>query len=554
MDKKFALTALVLLLLFSAIVPNATYCQSPPPTNPYVYVLVWSDDYLLLKPAILTYKQDLENVGFSVEIKSNIVWPFLPNTAEGIRELLQNEALTHEMAGVLLVGDVPYASYEMEIEGYNYTFPNDQFYMDLDGNWSDFDGNGIYDMHTNETGDLEPEIWVGRLFASTVPGDETELLINYFDKNHRFRTGELTLPRRALAYIDDDFLNPGADKANSSLRMIYGNETTLVIDRETTNATHYKNMLNDTLGFEWLHLESHGNFKNHAFKTSGGWTYISSSQIQSVDPRAFFYNILACDSADFTRRNMTIALAYIGGAYIFADTYGLLVVSSTKPGAMTSYSDFYKPVSEGKCVGQAFKEWFEKHGELSPLYHYGLTILGDPTLRTPRVYNQTRDIGITSVAASDSHYGLTEVPSGWNITIDVAVRNEGVFVEKFNVTVYSDNNTVVEHAVTVFPGARNLTFVWDTTGVAEGEYTIEAEVSMVLGENDTDDNTMVDGTIRVRIMGDLNDDGVINILDLKRVKLAYSGYIVEPFADIDGNGEVNILDVKIEKLIYSGIL
>jgi len=551
MDKKFVLMALVSLLLFSVTVPNATYCQSPP-TNPYVYVLVWSNDYLLLQPAISTYKQDLENAGFSVEIRSNVIWPFLPNTAEGIRKLLQDEALKREIAGVLLVGNVPYARYEMEIENYTYVFPCDQFYMDLDGKWTDSDGNKIYDMHTNETGDVEPEIWAGRLFASTVPGSETDLLINYFNKNHRFRTGQLTLPRRGLAYIDDDFLVPGVDEANSSLRMIYGNETTLIIDRETTNATHYKNTLNDTLGYEWLHLESHGNFKKHAFKTSGGWTYLYSSEVRSVDPHAFFYNLLACDSTDFTCRNLTTD--YIGGAYLFANTYGLLVVGCTKPGSMGRYSDFYKPVSEGKCIGQAFKEWFEKYGELYPEFHYGMTILGDPTLQTPRVYNQTREIGITSVRASDRHHGLTEVHPGWDIAIDVTVENEGVFVEKFNVTIYSDNSTIGEYAVTVFPGARTLTFIWDTAGVGEGEYSIKVEASTVPNETNTGDNTMVDGVIRVRMRGDVDGNGEVNILDVKKVKLAYSGFIVEPLADIDGSGVIDILDLKMVKLIYSGLL
>jgi len=553
MDKEFVLIAIFLLLLFSFTVPNATYCQSSPPTNPYVYVLVWSYDYYLLRPSLLTYKQDLEDVGFSVTIRSNIVWPFLPNTAEGIRGLLRNEALTHEIAGVLLVGDVPYARYEMEIENYTYVFPCDQFYMDLDGNWTDSDGNGIYDMHTNETGDLEFEIWSGRLFASTVPGDETELLINYFNKNHRFRTGELTLPRRGLAYIDDDFLLSGADEANSSLRMIYGNETTLVTDPKITNATHYKSMLNDTFGYEWLHVESHGNFKKHAFKIGPmQWTYVSSSEVRSIDPHVFFCNLLACDSTDFTCRNITTD--YIGGAYVFANTYCLLAVGCTKPGAMSGYLDFYKPISEGKCIGQAFKEWFEKQGELYPKHHYGMTILGDPTLQTPRVYNQTRDVGVSSVVASDSHYGLTEVPSGWDITIDVTVKNEGVFVEKFNVTVYSDNNTLGEYAVTVFPGVRILTFIWDTTGVSEGEYAIKAEASPVSGETDMEDNMMVGGIITVIMRGDMDGNGIINILDVKKVKLVYSGFIEEPLADIDGSGVVDILDVKKIKLIYSGLL
>ena len=377
---------LISLLIFSATVPKTAYCQSPPPTDPYVYVLVWRyyNPYDSLCSAVSTYKQDLENAGFSVEL---IFRPYLPGDAEGIRELLQNEALTHEIVGVLMVGDVPYANYEMEIEGYNYTFPCDLYHMDLDGNWTDSDGNEVYDGHSSGEGDLEPEIWVGRLYASTMTGDEDELLINYFDKNHRFRTGELTLPRRAIAYIDDDFANFASfvDPVNSSLRMIYGDKTTLVTDPEITSAAHYKKTLNDTLGYEWLLLASHGNYKKHAFRaTPTSYEYVYSSEIRSIDPHAFFYNIMACDTADYTCRNFS-SPNYIGGSYIFADTYGLLVVGCTKPHGLWNVTDFYEPIAKGKCIGQAFKEWFEKNGELDRITSYGMIILGDPALRAGAV-------------------------------------------------------------------------------------------------------------------------------------------------------------------------
>ena len=53
---------------------------------------------------------------------------------------------------------------------------------------------------------------------------------------------------------------------------------------------------------------------------------------------------------------------------------------------------------------------------------------------------------------------------------------------------------------------------------------------------------------------DINGDGVVNILDLKKVKLAYSGYIDEPRADVNCNGVVDILDVKKVELAMSGYI
>jgi hypothetical protein len=535
--------AFTTLLLFSVTVSKGSFCQSPPQTEPYVYVLVWGD-HLLLQPAISTYEQDLENAGFSVEIPNNF-----GNAPETVREFLQTEVETHEIAGALLVGDVPYANYEMEYANSTRIFPCDLYYMDLDGNWTDSDDNGVFDMHTNETGDLEPEIWVGRLYASTITwDDEDELLINYFDKNHRFRIGDLTLPRRALAYIDDEFVY-SMENVNNSLSMIYGNETTLVIDPNTTNATDYKNRLNDTLGYEWLHLVAHGNHKKHVFKTCEGYTEVFSSDIRNIDPHVFFYNIMACNTAHYTLTD------YIGSSYLFADAYGLLVVGSTKLHHIWNVSDFYEPIAEGKCIGQALKEWLQKNGELNRFTAYGLVILGDPTLRTPRIYAQTRDIAVTSVMSNTS-----EVYSGWNVTIAVNLRNEGIFVENFNVTVYYDDNIIEKQTVNLFPKAdRTLILIWDTIGV-HGNYTLSAYATPVPGETDTADNTWAsDGKISVlKILGDINGNGRIDGGDVGKLDLIYSGFITDPVlvarGDINGDGEITGADVGKLDLIYSGVL
>ena len=449
----------------------------------YVYVLVNSTLYDALSSVFLTYTQDLEDTGFSVEIPLNF-----GNTAEAIRNFLQNEALTREIAGILLVGNVPFARFEINDTRYGYEkFPCDLYYMDLDGNWTDSDGNGVHDMHTNGTGDVEPEIWVGRLWASTMIGDEIDLLINYFTKNHRFRTGELTLPKRALGYVDDDFVESYADDINSSLRKIYDNETTLIIDTEITNAADYKNRLNDTLGYEWLHIVAHGNPYMHAFMNSSGQSNIYSWDVTSIDPHVLFYNLATCDAANYLYPD------YIGGSYIFADTYGLLAISSTKLGAMSNYTDFYGPIGEGKCVGQAFKEWFEKNGELDRFFYYGLTMLGDPTLRTPHI----RDVAVTAVIPSK-----TVVVQNHTLAVNVTVKNKHNFAEALHVIAYANTTFIENQTVADLPplATTTLTLVWDTTGVTKGNYNINATAVL------PDDSAPNDNTYACSIVVVLNDD------------------------------------------------
>jgi hypothetical protein len=95
-----------------------------------------------------------------------------------------------------------------------------------------------------------------------------------------------------------------------------------------------------------------------------------------------------------------------------------------------------------------------------------------------------------------------------------------------------------------------ITFRCNTTGVVKGNYTISAHSWPVPGETDTGDNTCTDGTITVAMVGDLNIDGVVNILDISFVARAFGS---EPNgtelprwnsnADVNGDGTVNILDV-----------
>jgi len=154
------------------------------------------------------------------------------------------------------------------------------------------------------------------------------------------------------------------------------------------------------------------------------------------------------------------------------------------------------------------------------------------------------------VAVTDVALSKTVVGQGYSVLINATVKNLGWFAENFNVTVYA-NATVIDTLVNVSLFSRNsatITFIWNTTGFTKGNYTITAYASPVPNETYTSDNTLIDGWVIV--VGDVNGDGTFNILDLKLVKLAYSGVIECPNADLDGNGVMNILDLKIAKLAY----
>jgi len=46
-----------------------------------------------------------------------------------------------------------------------------------------------------------------------------------------------------------------------------------------------------------------------------------------------------------------------------------------------------------------------------------------------------------------------------------------------------------------------------------GNYTIKAQADSLLNEYNTTDNTFIDGIIKIKILGDINGDSVVDMFD-----------------------------------------
>lgn len=86
----------------------------------------------------------------------------------------------------------------------------------------------------------------------------------------------------------------------------------------------------------------------------------------------------------------------------------------------------------------------------------------------------------------------TSVTQGETVTIDVTVENQGMQSETFGVTCYYDNAVIGTQTVTnLASGASTtLTFIWDTTSVTPGTYSINAwaDSGEVITEIDENNN------------------------------------------------------------------
>jgi hypothetical protein len=163
----------------------------------------------------------------------------------------------------------------------------------------------------------------------------------------------------------------------------------------------------------------------------------------------------------------------------------------------------------------------------------------------------TARTGVSDIAILSVHTSRTVVGQGYSLSINVTVENQGDYLESSNVTLYGNAAVIGTRENIILPkGSRTiLTFTWNTSGFAKGNYIISAYAWPVPGETDTEDNTCIEGVVTVTIPGDVDGDFNVDIFDAVQITSRY-GKIVPPVppdsnADIDGNGVVNIFDVVI---------
>ncbi|MCP4705717.1 MAG: hypothetical protein GY865_14050, partial [candidate division Zixibacteria bacterium] len=347
--------------------------SSPLRADSKICVIVNSTLYPSIEIAVTQYVADLVLEGYSVDVHTTI-----GGTPLDLRAFLQGEYALG-VNGCLLIGDLPMAWYEATCDwdppDYE-QFPCDYYYMDLDGNFYDTDINGMFDFHD---GNMEPEIYIGRLTASplTLSGDtEANLVNNYFRKNHLYRTGGLITNNRALAFIDDDWEYDG-EYINDGLEYIYCQSILFDESAETVAANYLAEL---AVGYEFVHVSVHSNYVGHYFAAPGGGGSVMNSEIYNLDPPCIFYQLFACSNARYVDPN------YMGGWYIFADSYGLAATGTTKTGSMLNFDIYYYPMGNGATIGEAYFIWWDQMitwgiTNHDVCWYYGNTLLGDPTLK-----------------------------------------------------------------------------------------------------------------------------------------------------------------------------
>lgn len=338
--------------------------------QPFLLIIVEDSLYPQINSEVAQYQSTLSSQGYGLALNS-----FAGSTPQALKNHIQQYYTpAYNLTGVVLIGNLPVAWYYHADDFDGPTeFPCDLYLMDLDGEWIDADGDGMYDEHHNGDGDTAPEIYLGRIDASNIPGDEVAITKAYFSKIQQYWNGELFHSGTGLTYTDRDWAS-GNDFRHD---IQYAYDSHEAVWWPSINRNDYVlNRLPD-ITYEFIQIACHAGHSTmrHNFSIGGAaW----SDDIRTAPPQALFYNIFTCGSFRFTDFNC------LGNAYVLNTTSpSLTAVGSTKAGSMLDFHVFYEPIGQGASFGDAFQQWFEfeapyNSGDIS--WFYGMTILGDPTL------------------------------------------------------------------------------------------------------------------------------------------------------------------------------
>jgi PKD repeat protein len=154
-----------------------------------------------------------------------------------------------------------------------------------------------------------------------------------------------------------------------------------------------------------------------------------------------------------------------------------------------------------------------------------------------------RDVAVLAVTASKNLIG-----KGFSVILNVTVENQGDYTETLNITVYANTTIIQTQTLLLTSGnTSHVTLPWNTTSFLYGNYTLSVILGFVPGENDTEDNSLIDSWVLVTIPGDADGDRDVDIFDIVLVALLYGVDELDPQfnpnCDLNSNGSIDIFDI-----------
>lgn len=158
-----------------------------------------------------------------------------------------------------------------------------------------------------------------------------------------------------------------------------------------------------------------------------------------------------------------------------------------------------------------------------------------------------RDVAILAVAPE-----LDVAYEGWIVDVNVTVKNKGNLTETFDVKIFYDGNHGGTGTVIDLPSNEETVIIvaWDTSSVAPCQnYTISATAGPVPYEFNLSDNNLTDGKVKIRVMGDVDGNGTVNMKDIQKACNAYGSFPGTSkwdfYTDLNRDGRIDLRDIGI---------
>lgn len=167
-----------------------------------------------------------------------------------------------------------------------------------------------------------------------------------------------------------------------------------------------------------------------------------------------------------------------------------------------------------------------------------------------------RDLAVTNVTTL-WYLWTNFVYQGDTMQVNVTAENLGSMSESFNVSAYYNTTQLIgtQFISNLAPLASvTVTFLWNTAGVPYHNYTITGTCTVLPGDINVTNNSFNVYNVTVRIPGDANGDGTVDVRDMHIVNAAYGSNPSlpnwNPLADLNADGRVDIRDAQIVAAHY----
>lgn len=343
-----------------------------------IVILVDENTYQNLKSEINQFAQDIENdVGSEVRIFHQDY-----KNVKEVKNHLLNVKQELNFGGIILVGEIPIPL--ATTDAYETPAPSDSYYADLENAYQyeekirqEAGEETVYFHIKQPNGFKEGDIktWIGRITAPVEADNKIQLIREYLNKNHQYRTGGLNYNDEILVFMPSN--NVGCVEEftpeQCSERIKKNLPETYFFDNDSIETLIYRQVDDEFLKQTYLN-EIKKPYSVVLINGHGGWERhdpdVKYTDIKNTEPKSMFYELTACSSGAFDAENNIAQWYLFSGNSLVVRAYSVTIMGGS---LVNGADDLYRILAMGGRIYEAY-----------PTGNFR-AILGDPTLKIKKI-------------------------------------------------------------------------------------------------------------------------------------------------------------------------